>query len=136
MIKFFRKYHKWFGVIFAYIILSFVFSGIILNHRNALSVIDVNRKLLPKEYRYQNWNNAAVKSTLRISSDSILIYGNIGIWLTDSSYSDFKNFSAGFPKGIDNRKVFLEVISFCRVLFQDFMFIVAEKKNGFPLVYL
>jgi hypothetical protein len=106
MIKFFRKYHKWLGVIFAYIILSFVFSGIILNHRNALSVIDVNRKLLPKEYRYQNWNNAAVKSTLIISSDSILIYGNIGIWLTDSSYSDFKNFSAGFPKGIDNRKVF------------------------------
>lgn len=106
MIKSFKKYHKWLGVIFAYIILSFVFSGIILNHRNSLSVIDVNRKLLPKEYRYQNWNNAAVKSTLKISSDSILIYGNIGIWLTDSSYSDFKNFSAGFPKGIDNRKIF------------------------------
>ena len=106
MIKFFRKYHKWLGVIFAYVILSFVFSGIILNHRNALSGIDVNRKLLPKEYRYQNWNNAAVKSTLKISSDSILVYGNIGIWLADSSYTDFKNFSTGFPKGIDNRKVF------------------------------
>jgi hypothetical protein len=106
MIKFFRKYHKWLGVIFAYIILSFVFSGIILNHRNALSGIDVNRKLLPKEYRYHNWNNAAVKSTLKISSDSILVYGNIGIWLADSSYTDFKNFSTGFPKGIDNRKVF------------------------------
>src|ERR1035437_8409483 len=106
MIKFFRKYHKWLGVIFVYIILSFVFSGIILNHRNALSFIDINRKLLPKEYRYQNWNNAAVKSTLKISSDSILIYGNIGIWLTDSSYSYFKTFSTGFPKGIDNRKVF------------------------------
>jgi len=106
MIKFFRKYHKWLGVIFALIILSYVFSGIILNHRNTLSFIDVNRKLLPKEYRYQNWNNAAVKSTLKISSDSILIYGNIGIWLTDSSYSDFINYSAGFPKGIDNRKIF------------------------------
>src|SRR5665811_411992 len=90
MIKFFRKYHKWLGVIFAYIILSFVFSGIILNHRNALSVIDVNRKLLPKEYRYQNWNNAAVKSTLKISSDSILIYGNIGIWLTAVSYTHLR----------------------------------------------
>jgi hypothetical protein len=106
MIKFFRKYHKWLGVLFAFTILSFVFSGIILNHRNALSFIDINRKLLPKEYRYRNWNNAAVKSTLKISSDSILIYGNIGIWLTDSSYSDFKKFSAGFPKGIDNRKIF------------------------------
>jgi hypothetical protein len=106
MIKFFRKYHKWLGVIFALIILSYVFSGIILNHREALSFIDVNRKLLPKEYRYQNWNNAGVKSTLKISPDSILVYGNIGIWLTDSSFTDFKNFSAGFSKGIDNRKVF------------------------------
>src|SRR5450759_5103787 len=106
MIRFFRKYHKWLGAIFALIILSYVFSGIILNHREALSFIDVNRKLLPKEYRYQNWNNAAVKSTLKISRDSILVYGNIGIWLTDSSYTDFKNFSSGFPKGNDNRKVF------------------------------
>jgi hypothetical protein len=106
MIKFFRKYHKWLGIIFAIIILSYVFSGIILNHRELLSFIDVNRKLLPKEYRYNNWNNAAVKSTLKISSDSILVYGNIGIWLTDSSFSDFKNFSSGIPKGIDNRKIF------------------------------
>lgn len=106
MIRFFRKYHKWLGVIFGLIILSYVFSGIILNHRNALSFIDVNRKLLPKEYRYSNWNNAAVKSTLKISPDSILIYGNIGIWLTDSSYSGFTNFCSGFPKGIDNRKIF------------------------------
>src|SRR5450759_165107 len=106
MIRFFRKYHKWLGVIFALIILSYVFSGIILNHREGLSFIDVNRKQLPKEYRYQNWNNAAVKATLKISSDSILVYGNIGIWLTDSSYSDFKNFNAGVSKGIDNRKIF------------------------------
>ena len=106
MIKFFRKYHKWLGVIFALIILSYVFSGIILNHREALSFIDVNRKLLPRQYRYQNWNNATVKSTLKIAPDSILVYGNIGIWLTDSRFSDFANFSSGFPKGIDNRKIF------------------------------
>jgi hypothetical protein len=106
IIKFFRKYHKWLGVIFAIIILSYVFSGIILNHRETLSFIDVSRKLLPKEYRYQNWNNAAVKSTLKITADSILIYGNIGIWLTDSSFSHFSKFSSGFPKGIDNRKIF------------------------------
>ena len=106
MIKFFRKYHKWLGVIFGLTILTYVCSGIVLNHRETLSFINVNRKLLPKEYRYQNWNNAAVKSTLKISPDSILVYGNIGIWLTDSSYSDFTNFSAGIPKGIDNRKIF------------------------------
>jgi hypothetical protein len=106
MINFFRKYHKWLGVIFGLIILSYVFSGIILNHREALSFVDVNRNLLPKEYRYHNWNNAAIKSTLKISEDSILVYGNIGIWLTDRSFSDFTEFSTGIPKGIDNRKIF------------------------------
>ena len=106
MIRFFRKYHKWLGVILAYIILSFVFSGIILNHREFFSKMDVSRKLLPPEYRYSNWNNAAVKSTLKISPDSILIYGNIGIWLTDSTFSGYTNFTEGFPKGSDNRKIF------------------------------
>jgi hypothetical protein len=106
MVKFFRKYHKWLGVIFGLIILSYVISGIILNHRKALSFIDVNRNILPKEYRYRNWNNAAIRSNLVISSDSILLFGNTGIWLTDSNYSGFRNFCSGFPKGIDNRKIF------------------------------
>ena len=92
MIKFFRKYHKWLGVIYAIIILSYVFSGIVLNHRDLLSGIDVNRKLLPEVYSYRNWNNAAVKSSLKFSPDSILLYGNIGVWLTDSTFSGFGDF--------------------------------------------
>lgn len=105
MLKFFRKYHKWLGVILAYFILQFVVSGIILNHRETFSFLDVNRKHLPKDYHYKNWNNAAVKSTYKLSKDSILIYGNIGIWLTDSTFSNFKDFNSGIKKGIDNRKI-------------------------------
>jgi len=104
MILFFKKYHKWLGVILIYFLLSFVISGIFLNHRKAFSFIDLSRNLMPKNYRYNNWNNASVKSTLKISEDSILVYGNIGIWLTDSTFSQFEDFNNGFPKGIDNRK--------------------------------
>ena len=106
MIKFFRKYHKWVGVIYALIILSYVFSGIVLNHRDLLSGINIDRKLLPEAYSYRNWNNAAVKSSLKISPDSILLYGNVGVWLTDSIFSEFNDFNTGFPKGVDNRKIF------------------------------
>ncbi len=81
MIQFFRKYHKWISVVFTLFIILFAVSGIILNHRKLLSGIDVNRKLLPDEYAYKNWNNAAVKSTLKLSNDSILIYGNIAYGL-------------------------------------------------------
>ena len=104
MIKFFKKYHKWLSIVLTIFILLFSISGVILNHREMFSPFDVNRNLLPSEYLYDNWNNAAVKSTEKINNDSILIYGNIGVWLTDSAFNQFRDFNAGFPKGIDNRK--------------------------------
>jgi hypothetical protein len=60
---------------------------------------------LPGDYRYENWNNASVKGSLAIDSDRVLVYGNVGVWLTDSSFSSFSDFNKGFPKGIDNRKI-------------------------------
>lgn len=105
MIKFFKKYHKWLGVIVTIVLILFSISGIVLNHRDAFSDIDVNRNILPNDFKYKNWNNAAVKSTEKINNDSIIIYGNIGIWLTDSTFNKFKDFNAGFPEGIDNKKI-------------------------------
>lgn len=109
MVLLFKKYHKWIGVVVALLLLLFAISGIILNHRNLLSPVDVDRSFLPDEYQIVNWNNAAVKGTEKITHDSILIYGNIGIWLTDSSFANYKDFNSGIPEGIDNRKV-------CKVL--------------------
>ena len=105
MVKFFKKYHKWLGIVISIFILLFAASGIVLNHRNWFSPVDVSRSLLPSEYEYQNWNSAAVKSTVKIGGDSILIYGNIGVWLTDTHQSFFSDFNKGFPKGVDNHKV-------------------------------
>jgi hypothetical protein len=105
VLKFFRKYHKWPGVFATLFILFFAISGIILNHRELLSKVDVSRKLMPGNYRYDNWNLAAVKGQVKIAPDSILLFGNIGVWLTDSTYRQFRDFNSGFPKGIDNRKV-------------------------------
>lgn len=86
--------------------LIFALSGIVMNHRELFSGVDVSREHLLEDYQYKNWNNAAVKSACRMSPDSILVYGNIGVWLTDSLFSDFTDFNDGFPKGIDNRKIF------------------------------
>ena len=105
MLNFFKKYHKWLGITATIFIIMFSLSGIVLNHRETFSFADVNRNNLFEEYRYKNWNNAAVKSTLKINNDSILIYGNIGIWLTDSTFNKFTDFNNGFNKGIDNKKI-------------------------------
>lgn len=83
----------------------FTVSGIFMNHRSLISGVDLNRSWLPQDYSYQNWNKAAVKSVCQISVDSALVYGNIGIWLSADHFKTFQDWNAGFPKGIDNRKV-------------------------------
>jgi len=96
--------HRWLGVIVAFFVLFFALSGIVLNHRSFFSTIDVNRNLLPGKYRFGNWNLAAVRSATPVGADSLLIFGNIGIWLTDSNFSRFEPMNEGLKKGIDNRK--------------------------------
>ena len=105
MTDFFKKYHKWIAIVITVFMLLFAFSGIILNHRDLLSPVDVPRTMMPDEYQVKNWNNAAVKGTEKLSPDSILIYGNIGIWLADSGFKNFYDFNKGLPAGIDNRKI-------------------------------
>jgi hypothetical protein len=104
-LKFFRKWHRWPGVIMAFFFILWAISGIVMNHRQLISGLDISRNVLPKENRYVNWNNAAVKSAVGIGRDSVVIYGNIGAWLADSALTEFSDFNSGFPKGIDNRKI-------------------------------
>lgn len=100
-----RWVHKWGGLFFTLFLIIFALSGIVLNHRVALSEVDVPRSVLPPEYRMEHWNLGAVKGTLRVSSDSILLYGENGLWLTDSSRACFSRFERGMCSGADNRLV-------------------------------
>ncbi len=102
--NFLRKYHKWIGLIAGVFFVLYSISGIILNHRELLATVDISRNLMPSNYEFKNWNLSGVKTTEKISNDSILIYGNVGIWLTDSSFSFFRELNEGIPSGIDNRK--------------------------------
>ncbi|MGC8864486.1 MAG: PepSY-associated TM helix domain-containing protein [Bacteroidales bacterium] len=105
MYKFLRKYHKWISIIFSFFFLLFGLSGIILNHREWLAPIEINRNYLPKNYQYNHWNLGAVKGTLKTSDGKILIYGNIGIWETTPSEELCRDLNQGLKKGIDNRKI-------------------------------
>ena len=105
-LKIFKKLHKWPAIVIAFFAILFAFSGIVMNHRQLFSPVDVSRNLLPNNYRYVNWNLAAVRGSEPIKPDSILIYGNIGIWNTDGNFETFSDFNQGFPKGIDNRKIY------------------------------
>jgi hypothetical protein len=105
MIKFFRKSHTWLGIFLTLFLLMFAASGVVLNHRKFFSRVDLNRKWMPLDHRYVQWNNASIRGSLEVGADSVLIFGNIGIWLTTSDFLDFEDFNKGFRPGIDNRKV-------------------------------
>lgn len=104
--KLYKKLHKWPGLVISLLLLYYGVTGIFMNHREFFSGIDVSRNILPENFKYHNWNNSAIKGNLIINNDSILVYGNIGIWLTDSTFKNYQSFNAGFPQGMDNRKIF------------------------------
>lgn len=100
-----RKLHKWPGIAITLFVILFSLSGIFMNHRELISSIDINRKVLPTDYSYENWNKGAVKSVFQLGTDSALVYGNIGVWLCTDHCQTFQDWNAGFPKGSDNRKI-------------------------------
>lgn len=119
--KTFKFLHRWLAIVATFFILLFALSGIVLNHRSFFSGINVNRKYLPQSYHYHNWNLAAVKSALVLGSDSVLVYGNIGIWLTDTAFSHWEPFHQGLPRGIDNRRTAAMVKAPCGSIFAGTM---------------
>lgn len=101
-----RKQHKWVGLLFGFFILMFCISGIILNHRSAFLRYDVSRRWLPDAYLYQNWNGGLLRGTVSMPGDTtVLIYGNAGMWVTDSSGSFYRGFNEGLPEGADSRQI-------------------------------
>lgn len=100
-----KGFHRWVGLVFSVFILVFCISGILLNHREAIAGCDVNRSLLPSSYHIRNYNNGILKGTLRLGPDSILVYGNSGLWLTDNSFAHWCAMNEGLPTGADRRNV-------------------------------
>lgn len=89
--------------------LMFCLSGIVLNHRESVSDININRSCLPSEYRYEKWNRGLLRGTLRLNGDSlsssVLLYGNGGVWLTDTSGLTVSDYNEGLPEGVDFRNI-------------------------------
>ena len=106
ILKLLKKLHQWPAIIIAFFAIIFALSGIIMNHRQLVSPVDVLRKILPPNYTYKNWNQAAVRGSVQTGENETLIYGNIGTWKAKDGFNSFEDFNQGFPKGVDNRKIY------------------------------
>lgn len=98
-----KKHHKWLGIGFAFFMLMFCVSGIILNHRGWFAHMEVNRKWLPSSYKYAKWNGGLLRGTLKgeFGTDSILIYGNSGLWTTQTLPMSLSQLSRNQQFGCD-----------------------------------
>ncbi|MBS2211719.1 PepSY domain-containing protein [Carboxylicivirga mesophila] len=128
--KFWRKYHKWAGIILCFFLILFSFSGILLNHRQAISSIDIPRQYLSESYQYDNWNNAAIKGSIKLDSTQSIFFGNIGCWALSSATNEWTDFNQGFDKGIDKRKVTSMLLTNNQRLFAGTLFGLYEFCNN------
>ena len=108
--KTWRKNHKWIGD-HHNILLSncSAFTGIVLNHRQLFSDINVSRGILPNQYEFNQWNNGLLRGTLRYkdnkNKDKVFIYGAAGVIQTDTTASHFTEYNQGLPAGADYRQM-------------------------------
>ena len=99
-----KKMHRWFGLFLCLFLIGFCVSGIILNHHEIFSSINVSRSLMPSSYKYKNWNQGLMRGTLA-KGDSIIIYGENGFFLTDKLGTKVKDFNKGMPSGVELRNI-------------------------------
>ena len=102
--KTWSKHHQVFGLVFCFFIMMFCLSGVVLNHPSLFSGLDISRSILPKSYEYRNWNGGLLRGTIKWHN-RVLLYGNSGIWITDSTAKVFKDFNTGLPASADNRNI-------------------------------
>lgn len=98
------KQHKWLGLILAFFIIMFAVSGLVLNHPLLFSHVDISRQWLPSDYQYNHWNKGLMRSTIAWHN-KVIIYGDNGLWLTDSTAKKVSDLNRGLPTGADNRQI-------------------------------
>lgn len=103
-----RRWHRWLGIPLCLLLFLSALSGILLNHRDLLSRVNVPRALLPGSYDYTRWSAGLGRGVLTRGQTAHYIYGQDGVWLAktlrDSSHRAV-SFNEGLPSGADQRKV-------------------------------
>lgn len=128
-----KKLHKITGIALALVLIWMGISGVILNHRQFFSSHDIGRNYLPDSYQYNNWNYGFFKGSLKLSVDSVLLYGSEGVWLTDGENSFLQEYNTGLNTGADNYKVSRMVLTpnrtiYCATLFQLYQYSPEQQK--------
>ncbi len=90
--------HRYFGLVFLLFFAWMAISGVLLNHNSLLKNFDTPRFITPDIYLPQNWNRSSLKGlvyTNKMKSDSIIIYGNQGVFIKSAKQDSIYNYMYG-----------------------------------------
>lgn len=101
-----KRLHKALGIVFAFVIIIFSLSGIILNHRHFFRNIDFKRKYLPQSYKYNNWNNNLIRGTISYDGINTIVYGSEGIFCLNNRLNSLRSLNAGIPTSSEGKDIY------------------------------
>ncbi len=94
--------HKYFGLILLLFFAWMAISGILLNHPKLIENFNTPTFITPSHYYPNNWNRKSLKGivyTKNIKSDSIIIYGNQGVFIKAANSDSITSYMNGdYPK--------------------------------------
>lgn len=99
--------HKWVGLVLAAFLVWMSISGILLNHPELISNIDVAKILLPEQYHVENWSRSSLINLLSSKKQGNIkfIGGYQGVFISNDDGYNFKEFMQGeFPSSAYYRK--------------------------------
>ncbi|OHX64592.1 PepSY-associated TM helix domain-containing protein [Flammeovirga pacifica] len=94
-----KKWHKYIGISISLILIWMSVSGILLNHIDLCAPFNVSKTWLPSDYLPQHWNRGMIRDAAYIGTDTVLVGGNAGLWIstdkgqTFNSWNDFESYS-------------------------------------------
>jgi len=97
-----RTLHRGLAVAAGVYFLVMAVSGVLLNHPDWLSRIDVPRTWVPGDYLYRNGNRGALRGAVRAPDQARYLYGEAGVWRKVSGEA-WESAMAGFPPGAYGR---------------------------------
>lgn len=95
-----RALHRWLGLLGFLYFSAMAVSGVLLNHPDALSGVDLPRSWLPGDYAYREWNRNSLRGSLRGEGGELFLYGEAGVWRWEPGAAEPVPDAEGFERSV------------------------------------
>ena len=95
----YRKIHKWLGLVLGIYLIYMSITGILINHKDLTTGINISSRWLPDELKIDKWESGSLKSIV-IEDKNIYIGGKQGVYFSNDNGKRFVELKEGYPKNL------------------------------------